>query len=265
MAQRLRKVGSGQQRPHGDSRQHDGAPRWQEGRTMSTSDTMYGQHAYREGMTVYGADGEKVGKVVAVDPGFVVVEKGFFFPTDYYIPSSAIANATEDEIYLTVSKDEALNQGWDQPLTGLEGDAMEYPADAANVARDTRYVDGGYDRAAVEVDGRDRITVPVHEEELQAVTHERDRGAVRIEKDVVEEERTIDVPLTEERVRVRQVAASGDATADPTAFEEGVIEIPVRGEEVELRKTARQTGAVEVEKEAVQRTERVAGTVRKEQ
>ena len=226
---------------------------------MTTPDMMHGQYAYREGMTVYGADGEKVGKVVAVDPGFVVVEKGFFFPTDYYIPTSAINSATEDELYLTVSKDEALNQGWDQPLVTTEG----YPADATTITRDTGVADASYAHGAVGVEERDRITVPVHEEELQAVTRERDRGVVRIEKDVVEEDRVMDVPLTEERVRVRQVAASG--AADPTAFEEGVIEVPVRGEEVELRKTTRQTGAVEVEKEAVQRTERVAGTVRKEQ
>lgn len=75
------------------------------------------QFAFREGMTVYGADGDKVGKVVAVDPSYIVVEKGFFFPTDYYIPTSAINTIDDDNVYLTVSKDEALNQGWDQPLT----------------------------------------------------------------------------------------------------------------------------------------------------
>ena len=228
--------------------------------------TMDQQQALREGMTVYGADGEKVGKIVAVDPGFVVVEKGFFFPTDYYIPTSAIANATEDEVYLTVAKDEALNQGWDQPLTATEGYTTGYATDATNVAQDTGYaetraVGAEYDRAAVDVE--DRVRVQVHEDQLEAVKRERELGEVRIEKDVVEEERTLDVPVTEERVRVRQVAASGEA--DPTAFEEGAIEVPVRGEEVELRKTARQTGAVEVEKEQVQRTERVGGTVRKEQ
>ena len=228
------------------------------------------QQALREGMTVYGADGDKVGKVVAVDPGFVVVEKGFFFPTDYYIPISAINNATEDELYLSVSKDEALNQGWDQPLTATEGYSTGYAADATTVAEDTRYTEtaaagADYDRRSGDVAERDRIRVPVHEEQLEAVKRERELGEVRIAKDVVEEERTLDVPVTEERVRVRQVAASGDATADPTAFEEGTIEVPVRGEEVELRKTARQTGAVEVAKERVQRTEHVGGTVRKEQ
>ncbi|CAA9556917.1 MAG: hypothetical protein AVDCRST_MAG49-2144, partial [uncultured Thermomicrobiales bacterium] len=40
---------------------------------------------------------------------------------------------------------------------------------------------------------------------------------------------------------------------------------PVRGEEVELTRTARVAEEVEVSKEAVQRTERVAGTVRREE
>ncbi len=34
----------------------------------------------------------KVGTVAAVYPGYIVVEKGFFFPTDYYIPMSAVAS-----------------------------------------------------------------------------------------------------------------------------------------------------------------------------
>src|SRR5690242_3392701 len=68
-----------------------------------------------EGMNVYGADGDKVGSIVAVDPRYLVVEKGFFFPTDYYIPISAIAriDPDRDEVWLTVDKDAALNQGWD--------------------------------------------------------------------------------------------------------------------------------------------------------
>jgi hypothetical protein len=38
------------------------------------------------GDEVYGSDGDKVGTVAEVQSGYLVVEKGFFFPTDYYIP-----------------------------------------------------------------------------------------------------------------------------------------------------------------------------------
>jgi len=213
------------------------------------------QFAFREGMTVYGADGDKVGKVVAVDPNYIVVEKGFFFPTDFYIPTSAIASVDDDNIYLTVSKEEALNQGWDQPLTATTTDAYgEQPFDHDSHPDHTHVHEGN------------RVRVPVHEEELTATKRPVEAGTVRIEKDVVTEERTMDVPVTEERVTVRRVAADRAATsADATAFEEGVIEVPLRREQVDVEKRTRVAGEIEIEKEAVQRTEQVSGTVRREQ
>ena len=48
------------------------------------------------GVGVFGADGDKVGTVSAVYPGYIIVEKGFFFPTDYYIPMSAVASYDTD-------------------------------------------------------------------------------------------------------------------------------------------------------------------------
>src|SRR5215212_8477948 len=65
------------------------------------------------GDEVYGSDGDKVGTVAEVQTGYIVVEKGFFFPTDYYIPTSAIASVSDGQVYLTTTKDAALNSGWD--------------------------------------------------------------------------------------------------------------------------------------------------------
>jgi hypothetical protein len=75
-----------------------------------------------EGTDVVGADGDKVGKVVAAEASYIVVEKGFFFPTDYYIPRMAINTFDGDKVYLSVTKDEALNQGWDQQLAETDYD-----------------------------------------------------------------------------------------------------------------------------------------------
>ena len=58
--------------------------------TYTSSDIM-------TGTDVYGSDGEKVGTVAAVYPGYIVVDMGFFFPTDYYIPMSAVASASIDQ------------------------------------------------------------------------------------------------------------------------------------------------------------------------
>ena len=63
------------------------------------------------GTDVFGADGEKVGSVSGVEGDYLVVSKGFFFPTDYYIPTSAITTADDDGVYLNVTKDEALQPG----------------------------------------------------------------------------------------------------------------------------------------------------------
>jgi len=68
----------------------------------------------REGAEVRSSDDEKLGKVVAVEGSYLVVEKGFFFPTDYYVPTSAVASADGDTVYLSVGKDQAMNSGWDR-------------------------------------------------------------------------------------------------------------------------------------------------------
>jgi len=55
------------------------------------------------------------------------------------------------------------------------------------------------------------------------------------------------------------------ATDGDVAFEDATIKVPVRGEEVDLQKRVRVAEEVEIGKEAVARTERVAGTVRREE
>ena len=92
-----------------------------------------------------------------------------------------------------------------------------------------------------------------------------ERGAVRIEKELVTEERTITVPVTEERVRMTRVDANDPNAVDADAFEAGVIEMPIRGQEVDGETTARKAGEVVIEKEAVTRFEEVGGTVRREE
>jgi uncharacterized protein (TIGR02271 family) len=201
----------------------------------------------REGMEVFGADGGKVGKVIGFTERYFVVEKGFFFPTDYYVPASAIASTDNDKIYLSFTKDETLNQGWDAMPADYSG---AYAAGAATA-----------DYVSTE---EDRVRVPVHEEELTATKRPVERGEVQVTKDVVTEEQTLNVPVTEERVRVERRAVDREATPDDIAFEEGTITVPVRGEEIDVQKRARVTEEVEIGKEAVEETEQVGGKVRKE-
>jgi len=248
-----------------------------------------------EGTDVVGADGDKVGKVVAAETSYIVVEKGFFFPTDYYIPTSAINNFDGDKVYLTVTKDEALNQGWDQQLTtdpldttydstyagsagtgtAFEGDRLAgvtptgLADDVDMAATDTTLRDRGvYNdtmRAATGVTDGETLRVPVHEEELTATKRSVERGQVRVDKRVVEEDRTIDVPISEERVTITRRAVDREAGVDDLAFQEDTIEIPLRSEEVDVQKRDRVVEEIDIAKDTVQRTKRVADTVRREE
>jgi uncharacterized protein (TIGR02271 family) len=101
---------------------------------------------------------------------------------------------------------------------------------------------------------------------LTATVRPQEAGAVRIEKRVVAEDRVLDVPVTEERVRVERRMANRPAdTSDIGALEETVIEVPLRSETVDVQKQARVAEEVIVGKEAVQRTERVTDTVRRKE
>jgi len=220
------------------------------------------QTQYAEGMTVYGADNEKVGKISAIDGQYIVVEKGFFFPSDYFIPTSAVASADADNVYLTVTKDQAMNE---QTWASAPMDSG-YTESAGLSVDDTPPFEHEQDNSRTHTQDSDTIRVREYEEDLTAVKREVDRGAVRIEKDVITEERTMEVPVTEERVRVSRVGVDPNATYDASdAFQEGVIEVPLTGQEVDVERTAHVAGEVVIEKEAVQRTERVGGTVRREE
>ena len=213
------------------------------------------------GDEVYGSDGDKVGTVAEVYPGYIVVEKGFFFPTDYYIPMSAIASADNDQVYLNLAKDAALNSGWDTvPDTGTVLTDVDVTATGGTRAT------GQAEVGAYEVAAEDELRIPVMEEELTATVREQEAGAVRIEKRIVEEDRVLEVPVTDEQIRVERRIVDRPVSASETqAFEEIVIDVPVTTEEVELQKQARVAEEIVVSKEATQRTERVSDTVRREE
>ena len=79
------------------------------------------------------------------------------------------------------------------------------------------------------------------------------------------EERTLDVPVTEERLVVNRRVVDRDAPADAPAYKEDTIEIPLLSEEVDVQKRNRVVEEIEIGKEKVQRTERVSDTVRREE
>lgn len=243
--------------------------------TMPTPDDRVELHP---GMEVVSSDDEKLGKVVALDQSQLTVEKGFFFPTDYYVPLSAVDSADDDTIYLNLTKDAALNQRWtatpeiDPGAMNAAAAVTEPPAATSGTADQTAITGTGLTQDAVTAEplaggaDADTLRVPVYEEELTATTRPVEAGAVQINKDVVTEERSLDVPITEERVRVTRRAVDRDATGTlgADAFTEGTLDVPVRREAVDVQKRVRAAEEVDITREPVQTTQTVTGAVRRE-
>jgi uncharacterized protein (TIGR02271 family) len=105
-------------------------------------------------------------------------------------------------------------------------------------------------------------------EELEVEKRQREAGEVRVRKEVVSEQRSVDVPVTREELVVERhptaekPAASGDLAEAGSAEE---MRIPLREEEVEVRKRPVVRDEVSLGKREVQDTQRVDETVRHEE
>ena len=64
------------------------------------------------GADVLDSEGDRLGSVIAASAEYIVVEQGFFFPIDFYIPRTVIEKIEDAIVYLTITKHEALAAGW---------------------------------------------------------------------------------------------------------------------------------------------------------
>lgn len=117
--------------------------------------------------------------------------------------------------------------------------------------------------SAAEVRTEDTDRVQLHEEQLRATTRPVEAGEVRVSKDVVSEEQSLQVPVTREEVYVERHAV--DRPTTDADFTDQEIRVPVQREEVDLHKQAVVREEVEIGKRPVQETQTVSGTVRREE
>ncbi|WP_068621898.1 YsnF/AvaK domain-containing protein [Paenibacillus tuaregi] len=103
----------------------------------------------------------------------------------------------------------------------------------------------------------------LREEQLSVDKNRVKTGEVQVRKEVVEEQKTINVPVSHEEVVIERKPVQDGASDQPVGKEEA-IRIPVTEEKVEVNKNAVVTGEVEVHKRDVQETQQVQDTVRKE-
>jgi len=221
------------------------------------------------GATVYDAAGEKVGTVRAYDAqgGYLDVEKGWLFPKDVSIPLRAVqSTAADGDVQLNLYKDDLQGDQYVSPPTGGATTPARYDQGVGAADATTTATTTARDQAQAQaVRGDEEIAVPVREEELAVGKRAREEGRVHLHKDVVAEQQTVNVPLTQERVTVERVPVAGQAdvnTAD--AFQERDIDVPVRGEEAVVGKQVHATEEVRLHKEVATEQQQVSDTVRKE-
>jgi uncharacterized protein (TIGR02271 family) len=109
-------------------------------------------------------------------------------------------------------------------------------------------------------------TMHLREEQLQARKTPVETGSVQLGKDVVEEERSVDVPVTREEVYVdRQPVDRRPADRPISETEDETIRMPIREERVDVEKQPVVYEEVGIGKRVSQETRQVDDTVRREE
>ena len=108
---------------------------------MRTHDTTQ----VRTDIDVYGADGEKIGTVADASNNYFVIEKGYLFTTDLFVPTSAVAAVLDDRVELNLTKEQIERGNYTSPIG--DGASDSYPQ--------TRSASGTTSHGMAHIAGRD--------------------------------------------------------------------------------------------------------------
>lgn len=139
-------------------------------------------------------------------------------------------------------------------------DAYRFENDGIYLTGTQNYVDTAQNAA--------ELRVPVIEEQLNVGKQQVQQGEVQIHKTVTQEQVSVPVELRREEVHVQQVDVSNRPLQPgelETAFQEGTIRVPVRGEEAVVAKQAVVTGEVDINKTVTAEQQTISDTVRREE
>ena len=113
--------------------------------------------------------------------------------------------------------------------------------------------------------GTSEQTLQLSEERLEVGRRSVNRGATRLRRFVRTQAVEQTVALRDERVSISRRAAAADATANPGAFVDRMIEMTETDEELVITKTARVREEVVLHKKVTERVETVRENLRREE
>ena len=204
------------------------------------------------GFAVEATDGE----IGAIDEtsgttgsDYIVVDTGqWIFGKKVLLPGGVIqrVDATDGRVWVSLTKAEIES--------APEFDEYRYQEDAYRSEIGAYYEGLGGPKGGVLERREERLTV---DKEAQQA------GAVRVGKHVVEDEQSVDVPVSREEVTIQRRAVDRPATDED--LREDSVTVPVMEERVVAGKEARVVEELEIGKTAKTDTKRVTDTVKREE
>src|SRR4051812_18088504 len=124
--------------------------------------------------------------------------------------------------------------------------------------------DGNSQNNSSTQDNQSDGSLQLHKEELDITKNNVDAGEVVLSKDVVEEQKTVEVPVMHEEVVIKRTPMNNERT-DSSAISQETITIPVSQEQVEVNKYAVTTEEISASKRQVEETQQVQETLKREE
>lgn len=107
-------------------------------------------------------------------------------------------------------------------------------------------------------------TLQLRKEELDITKSKVQKGEVELSKEIIEEQKCVDVPITREEVVIERKPLNNE-TCDAPIANEAPIRIPVSEEKVDVNKRTVVTEEISAHKQPVEATQHIDETIRREE
>ena len=192
-----------------------------------------------------GANDDDLGEVQDVGNTYVHTKKGLISKDEFYLPKYLVEGYDGDAVRFRITKDEAKN--------------MFIMESAPSDERFSHYKE----RKDLPADIETRI--PLIGEKLNVSKTQREQE-LRIKKEPVIEQKSVEVPVTHEEVTIerRPATAATAATGERPVTSETDITVPLKSEQIHVSKEPYVKEEVAVKKKPVTETKTITDEVRSE-
>ncbi|GHO94767.1 hypothetical protein KSF_048150 [Reticulibacter mediterranei] len=186
----------------------------------------------------------------------------------YEMTSDATGTAapytSRDKDYTGTTMDTGMRTGYAQQ-SGMTSDEAARNAQPGMI-NETAVPDTGTTSRDINMMGENAPqSVRVREEQLRAEKQRVQKGEVQVHKEVVEEQKSFEVPVRHEEVVVERKPIVEPRPTDVPLGQDETIHIPVSEEQVNVTKTPVESEEISLRKRQVEEQKRVSDTVRREE